>query len=90
MHEFIKDLPDGRYTIMLKVTTEEGVAYRDMALVIVDNEESTYYVDDDYDSSTPGWQSDHFSNIQDAIDASGNNDKIYVRCGEYHKSLIMH
>ena len=33
-----------------------------------------FYVDDDYDSSTPGWQIDHFKYIQDAIDASSAGD----------------
>ena len=35
-----------------------------------------FYVDDNYDSSTPGWQVDHFDSIQDAIDASSDGDRI--------------
>jgi len=34
---------------------------------------SIIYVDDEYDGSTPGWQTDHFNNIQDGIDAASEN-----------------
>jgi len=29
-----------------------------------------YYVDDDYNSTIPRWNADHFNNINDAINAS--------------------
>lgn len=45
------------------------------------------YVDDDYDSSTPGWGVDHFSHIQDAVDAANDGDTIYVYTGTYHESV---
>ncbi|MCX6666992.1 MAG: right-handed parallel beta-helix repeat-containing protein [Euryarchaeota archaeon] len=47
-----------------------------------------FYVDDDYDSSTPGWQVDHFDEIQDAINKS-NGDRIIVYSGTYNEKLTI-
>ena len=44
---------------------------------------STFYVDDDYDPSTPGWNVTHFSTIQGAIGAVSNGDTIIVYSGDY-------
>jgi parallel beta-helix repeat protein len=48
-----------------------------------------FYVDDDYDNSTPGWQIDHFNVIQDAIDASSSSDRIVVYAGTYNENLVI-
>jgi parallel beta-helix repeat protein len=48
-----------------------------------------FYVDDDYNSSTPGWQIDHFDKIQDAINASSAEDRIIVYAGIYYERLII-
>jgi parallel beta-helix repeat protein len=48
-----------------------------------------FYVDDDYDVTTPGWQIDHFDSIQDAIDASSNGDRIVVYAGTYNERLVI-
>ncbi len=45
------------------------------------------YVDDDYNSSTPGWQYDHFSVIQDGIDAVVENGTVYVANGTYYENV---
>ena len=47
-----------------------------------------FYVDDDYDSSTPGWQVDHFDEIQDAIDVAHSGDRIVVYKGDYENIVI--
>ena len=47
------------------------------------------YVDDDFNSSTPGWQYDHFDVIQDGIDAAGENATVYVFNGTYYESIII-
>ena len=42
------------------------------------------YVDDDYNSSTPGWGYDHFDNIQDGIMAVQINGTVNVYSGAYY------
>ena len=48
-----------------------------------------FYVDDDYNSTTPGWQIDHFDKIQDAINASSAEDRIIVYAGIYYEILTI-
>ena len=45
------------------------------------------FVDDDYDSSTPGWGEDHFDNIQDGINAVFENGYVYVYNGTYNENI---
>lgn len=45
------------------------------------------YVDDNYNSSTPGWGVDHFNKIQDAADAAADGDTIHVYEGTYCESI---
>jgi len=47
------------------------------------------YVDDDYNSSTPGWQYDHFDVIQDGIDAVAESGTVYVFNGTYYENVIV-
>jgi len=48
-----------------------------------------FYVDDDYNSSTPGWQTDHFDRIQDAITMATSGDRIIVYEGIYYEHVIV-
>jgi len=48
-----------------------------------------FYVDDDYDSSTPGWHIDHFDKIQDAIDNASEGDRIIVYEGTYNENIVI-
>jgi nitrous oxidase accessory protein len=50
---------------------------------------SIVYVDDDYNSSTPGWGYNHFSSVQDAIDAVDFNGNIFVSSGIYYENLLI-
>ncbi|KAA0001726.1 MAG: PKD domain-containing protein, partial [Thermoplasmata archaeon] len=47
------------------------------------------WVDDDFNSSTPGWQYDHFSKIQDGIDAVAENGTVYVFNGTYYENVVV-
>jgi parallel beta-helix repeat protein len=48
-----------------------------------------FYVDDDYNASTPGWHTDHFDTIQDAIDNASLGDRIIVYEGFYKENLVI-
>jgi parallel beta-helix repeat protein len=48
-----------------------------------------FYVDDDYNASTPGWHTDHFATIQDAIDNASSGDRIIVYEGFYKENLMI-
>ena len=58
-------------------------------MVIADSTQPKYFVDDNFNSSTPGWQSDHFDNIQDAIDKASANERIIVYEGIYEENIII-
>jgi parallel beta-helix repeat protein len=47
------------------------------------------YVDDDYDESTLGWGYDHFSKVQDAVDAVASKGYVYVFNGTYYENLAV-
>lgn len=47
------------------------------------------FVDDDYDSSTPGWQYDHFNVIQEGIDAIVEGGTVFVYNGTYIENIIV-
>ncbi|MBN1280170.1 MAG: PKD domain-containing protein, partial [Candidatus Thermoplasmatota archaeon] len=46
---------------------------------------SYIWVDDDYNSSTPGWGYDHFNIIQDGINAVAENGTVFVYNGTYYE-----
>ncbi len=45
------------------------------------------WVDDDFDSSTPGWGVDHFDVIQDGVDAVAEGGTVYVYNGMYYENV---
>ncbi len=49
----------------------------------------TVYVDDDYTSSTPGWDVTHFNTIQGGINAVGTGGTVYVLPGTYPENLTI-
>jgi len=49
----------------------------------------TIYVDDEYNSSTPGWGIDHFNVIQDAIDNVTSGDTVFVYNGIYYETVVI-
>ena len=48
-----------------------------------------FYVDDDYNSGTPGWGYDHFDKIQDGIDGVAENGTVYVKNGTYYENVVV-
>jgi parallel beta-helix repeat protein len=50
---------------------------------------SVVYVDDDYNSGTPGWQIDHFDVIQDGIDGVADNGTVTVYDGTYRENVVI-
>jgi len=47
------------------------------------------WVDDDFNSSTPGWEYDHFNSIQDGMNAVDENGTVYVFNGIYYENVIV-
>jgi hypothetical protein len=47
------------------------------------------YVDDDFNSNTPGWGYDHFNTIQDGIDAVQENGTVNVINGLYKETILI-
>ncbi|MHA2366733.1 MAG: C25 family cysteine peptidase, partial [Candidatus Hodarchaeales archaeon] len=47
------------------------------------------FVDDNFDSSTPGWGEDHFDKIQDGINAVFDNGFVYVSEGIYNENIVI-
>jgi len=47
------------------------------------------YVDDDFNSSTPGWGYDHFNHIQDGVNAVSVNGTVFVFNGNYCENILI-
>ncbi len=47
------------------------------------------WVDDDYTSSTPGWNVDHFDTIQEGINAVSADGSVFVYNGTYYENLLV-
>ena len=47
------------------------------------------YVDNNFNSSTSGWNVTHFDNIQDGIDAVMENGTVYVFNGTYYENIVV-
>lgn len=67
---------------ILFIDSEKSISYADSVL-------PKYYVDDDFNSSTPGWQIDHYDRIQDAINIASAGERIIVYEGTYYENLII-
>ena len=63
------------------------IPYANIKICIADSFD--FYVDDDYNSSTSGWQVGHFDSIQDAINAAAEGDTIKVFEGTYSENIVI-
>ena len=74
------------------VSNVTGVDSHHEALIYVNGNSCSggiIYVDDDYNSSTPGWGIDHFDNIQNGINAASENDTVLVYGGVYNETVLV-
>jgi len=80
-------LREGLYTIRLLVNASD-IIYNDYAVITVDNQPNTFYVDDD-NTEGPwyGTQEYPFISIQYAIESCGSRDDVKVASGVYKESL---
>ncbi|MHC4756786.1 MAG: LEPR-XLL domain-containing protein, partial [Planctomycetota bacterium] len=67
----------------VRVLGDWDATHPDYDLVIDGPEPDIVYVDNDYDSSTPGWGTTHFDRIQDGIDAVASPGTVHVADGTY-------
>ena len=81
----------GTYTALLTVTDTLGINVNDTATVIVlpDSRPFSVYVDDDFNSTTPGWSYDHFNKIQNGINAVAQNGSVFVSPGTYYGHVVI-
>ncbi len=77
---------NGLYTIFARAY--DGINYTITSINVTVNNPTIVYVDDDFNSSIPGWQYDHFSNIQDGINAVVEGGTVYIYNGVYENILI--
>ena len=79
-------LPSTEGIMYVTVTKQNYIPYEDFIEVV---QVDTVFVDDDYTSSTPGWQVNHFDNIQDGIDSVAENGTVFVYNGTYYENVIV-
>lgn len=47
------------------------------------------WVDDDFNSSTPGWGVTHFNKIQDGVNAVASGGTVHVAAGTYNENVVL-
>jgi parallel beta-helix repeat protein len=52
-------------------------------------EGTTFYVDDNFDENTQGWNNTHFAKISDAINKTNDGDIVYVYVGTYNEDIVI-
>lgn len=83
------DITLGMYSYTGTVTSSEGIDSDliEIFFTFLDNSNYQVWVDDNYDSGTPGWGVTHFSSINNAINAVVSGGVIIVKPGTY-KELV--
>lgn len=83
------ELPPKNITIAAQ--SYPGSSYWGYAKVMMErpNNPPLVFVDDDYNSSTPGWGYNHFNTIQDGTNAVGTNGTVLVSNGTYAESILI-
>ena len=83
------DIPLGLYSYSGEITNEYGINSGQIELDFSFQNNSNYriWVDDNYDSSTPGWGVDHFETIADGISNAIPGGLVNVQPGTYEEIL---
>ena len=83
------DLTEGMYSFSGTITGDSGIDSSSIEIDIsfLDNSSYRVWVNDNYDSSTPGWGVDHFNKIEDGIDASVDGGIVNVQPGTYEEII---
>ena len=85
-------LSHGYHQCNISINSNRGNKTFTASVTVVENTSTLpqmVYVDDDFDSTTPGWAHDHFNSIQNAIDAVAENGTVYVNNGTYYENLYI-
>jgi len=77
-----KSLKDGLYTLKLEVKDIHGKNFKDMLGLLVNNDKTIVYVDDDNNNAD-------YKTISEAANISGNGDTIYVYSGTYPENVFI-
>jgi parallel beta-helix repeat protein len=56
-------------------------------IIFANSSNADIYIDDNFNSSTPGWGITHFNNIQAGLNAATVNSTIYVFIGTYYENI---
>ncbi len=83
------DIPTGMYRYAGSITNSNGV---DSGRIEIDfsflpDDNYRIWVDNNYDSSTPGWGVDHFATIQNGINAAPIGGLVNVQPGTYEEII---
>ena len=78
----------GEYTVTLSVTDRKGSQTINTTNVVITTP-IVVYVSESFDSSTPGWEHDHFNTIQEGIDRVNEEGYVYVNNGVYSEEIII-
>ena len=83
------DITKGMYSYSGTLTSTLGIDSNliEIDLSFIDNEFYQIWVDNNYDSATPGWGVDHFSIIEDGINACPEGGIVHVEPGRYKEVL---
>jgi parallel beta-helix repeat protein len=77
------------WVIVALILMQSTIVFNGNNICNADSVLPKYYVDDDFNSTTPGWQNDHFDRIQDAIDSASAGERIIVYEGVYDETIYI-
>jgi parallel beta-helix repeat protein len=67
----------------------DGFIVADAIKLVSTAKPESVWVDDDYDSGTPGWGYDHFNNIQEGVDSVATGGTVFVLDGTYNENCTL-